>query len=220
MKGKATTVLCACLVAVMASEPSVARELYRYVNEQGNTVIDYQVPAELIQNGYEVLSEGGAVLRVVPRQLTEEEMRTLSDRERSARDAKEMRERQRKRDESLLLRYSSVEDIEAARERALGELRIRITMLRSNNRSLKTKVEAEQLKAANIERGGGTVSVNTVTRIDDLQQEIAMTDNAIKDREQEIVEVEKSYQKDIDRFKVLADLVKMRRASLASQNGN
>lgn len=217
MKREAITVLGAGLVASLLSAPVEARDLYRYVNEQGNTVIDYQVPSELIKNGYEVLSEDGMVLRTVPRQLTEEERRNLSEQERLARNVEEMRKRQRKQDESLLLRYSSVEDIEAARDRALGELRIRITMLRSNNRALKTKVESEQLKAANVERSGGQVPIITLTRIDELQQEIAMVESAIQDREGEIVAVEKDYQKDIDRFKLLADLVKIRRANLANK---
>lgn len=217
MKREAITVLGAGLVASLLSAPVEARDLYRYVNEQGNTVIDYQVPSELIKNGYEVLSEDGMVLRTVPRQLTEEERRNLSEQERLARNVEEIRKRQRKQDESLLLRYSSVEDIEAARDRALGELRIRITMLRSNNRALKTKVESEQLKAANVERSGGQVPIITLTRIDELQQEIAMVESAIQDREGEIVAVEKDYQKDIDRFKLLADLVKIRRANLANK---
>lgn len=217
MKREAITILGAGLVASLLSAPVEARDLYRYVNEQGNTVIDYQVPSALIKNGYEVLSEDGMVLRTVPRQLTEEERRNLSEQERLARNVEEMRKRQRKQDESLLLRYSSVEDIEAARDRALGELRIRITMLRSNNRALKTKVESEQLKAANIERNGGQVPIITLTRIDEFQQEIAMVESAIQDRESEIVAVEKDYQKDIDRFKLLADLVKIRRANLANK---
>lgn len=217
MKREAITILGAGLVVSLLSAPVEARDLYRYVNEQGNTVIDYQVPSELIKNGYEVLSEDGMVLRTVPRQLTEEERRNLSEQERLARNVEEMRKRQRKQDESLLLRYSSVEDIEAARDRALGELRIRITMLRSNNRALKTKVESEQLKAANIERNGGQVPIITLTRIDEFQQEIAMVESAIQDRESEIVAVEKDYQKDIDRFKLLADLVKIRRANLANK---
>ena len=83
--------------------------MYRYTNDEGNKVVAYQVPPEFVANGYEILSPTGALIDVVPRQLDDGE-----------REAAAEQERLRKWDESLLLRYSSVEDIEAARERARG----------------------------------------------------------------------------------------------------
>lgn len=208
------TVALSALMMVL-SLPADAKQLYRYLNAEGNIVIDYQVPAELIKNGYEVLGKDGTVLREVPRQLTQQELQDLSDEEKRQKTELEEKERIRKWDESLLLRYSSVEDLDAARERALRELRIRITILRGNARSLKSSVEAEQAKAANVERAGGEVDMSLLDRIDTLQQEIAVIERAIKDRQKEIVEVEKSFQKDIERFEMLTDLVKMRRQKSA-----
>lgn len=208
------TVALSALMTVL-SLPADAKQLYRYLNAEGNIVIDYQVPAELIKNGYEVLGKDGTVLREVPRQLTQQELQDLSDEEKRQKTELEEKERIRKWDESLLLRYSSVEDLDAARERALRELRIRITILRGNARSLKSSVEAEQAKAANVERAGGEVDMSLLDRIDTLQQEIAVIERAIKDRQKEIVEVEKSFQKDIERFEMLTDLVKMRRQKSA-----
>ena len=54
-------------------------------------------------------------------------------------------QRLREWDESLLLRYSTVADIEAARERALRDLRIRLSILKGNKRSLKQQAENYQI---------------------------------------------------------------------------
>ena len=56
---------------------SAAAELYRYKNEDGITVLDSHVPARYVKNGYTILSLDGRVLEVVPRALTEEEIRRL-----------------------------------------------------------------------------------------------------------------------------------------------
>ncbi len=80
-------------------------------------------------------------------------------------------ERLRQWDESLLLRYSTIEDIEAARSRALSSLLINVSILKSNTRSLKQQVENYQAQAANIERRGGEVDVQRLGAIEDLQGE-------------------------------------------------
>ena len=72
-----------------------------------------------------------------------------------------------------MLRYSTIEDIEAARERALRDLRIRVSILKSNKRSLKQQVENYQAQAADLERSGKEVDVERLQVIEDLQGEIA-----------------------------------------------
>jgi chemotaxis protein histidine kinase CheA len=201
------------LFSLLFAELSMSRDLYRYRNEDGNVVVDYTVPPELVHQGYEVLDEDGSVKEVVPRQLTEEERLSRSAEERERERLEEEKERLRKWDESLLLRYSSIEDIEAARERSLRELRIRVSILKSNTRSLKQQVESNQAKAADIERSGGTVPVEILENIENLQQEIAYTERSIAERQNEMEEVRQSFQRDIDRFQLLLDYVELRRGN-------
>ena len=54
---------------VISGANAYARDMYRYTNDQGNTVVDYKVPPEFAARGYEVLNEKGAVIEVVPRAL-------------------------------------------------------------------------------------------------------------------------------------------------------
>ncbi len=195
-----------------------ADKLYRYRNAEGNVVVDYQVPAEYVAKGYEVLNEEGVVLRVVPRELTEEEKKQANAQKKLEEAARAEEERLRQWDESLMLRYSTVEDIEAARERALDSLRIRMSILKGNRRSLKQKVENYQAQAAEIERAGHEVDEARLQAIADLQSEIAATDRAIQDRQGEIEKVSASYQADIERFQQLKELLEMRR-TLTNRSG-
>ncbi len=151
--------------------------------------------------------------------------RELSEEERQEQDAQRLLEeralaeerRLREWDESLLLRYSTVADIEDARERALRELRIRVNILKSNKRALGQQVENYQAQAADIERRGGEVDIERLQVIEDLQREIAATDRAIADRQREIEEVSAAYQADIERFTQLLEVVELRRKLLAQE---
>lgn len=210
------TAVIAAALAVLPLSVS-ATELYRYTNDRGNMVVDYQVPPEYVKNGYEVLNDEGVVVRVVPRELSEEEQKEADARNRLEAEALAEQQRLREWDEALLLRYSSIEDIEAAQERALRDLRIRVSILKSNKRSLKQQVENYQAQAAEMERMGKQVDEARLQAIADLQAEIAVSDRAIAERNREIEEVQAAYQADIERFTVLLDMVEFRRNMMARQ---
>ncbi len=183
-----------------------AGKLYRYTTDKGVIAVDDHVPPEFVKNGYEILTPDGRVVETVPRQLTGEE----GKRKRAAEaEAKRLQEW----DKNLLLRYSSIDDISAARERALREIEIRLSILRSNLTSVKSQVEREQEKAADIERRGGTVPEAIATNIDKLKLEAAGIEAAIAERTNEITTTRASYQRDIERFKTLQDVVQFRRSN-------
>jgi len=182
-----------------------AKQLYRYRNAEGSVVVDYQVPAESVGGGYEILNDKGVVIEVVPPEPTAEEK--VRDREAIAEQ-----ERLRKWDETLMLRYSTVADIEDARQRALGDLQIRMTSLRGNKRALKQEVENYQAQAADTERAGKSVGVERLRMIEDLQNEIAVTERAINERQREMEELSAAYSADIERFENLQEAVELRRS--------
>lgn len=208
---------CAALMLLLQVPVASAVELYRYTNDEGSMVIDYQVPPEHVKKGYEVLNDKGVVIRVVPRELTEEEQKEADAQDRLEAKALADQRRLQEWDESLLLRYSTVEDIEAAQERALMDLRIRVSILKSNKHSLKQQIENYQAQAAELERMGRPVDVQRLQAIEDLQAEIAATDRAIADREVEVAGVNAAFEADIARFTVLLDMVEFRRTMMAQK---
>lgn len=199
------------LLAGAVVTPALAANMYRYINEQGNLVVTFQVPPERVAQGYEVLNDKGQVIDVIPPAPNAEQRADLEAQERRAANAEAERQRLQAWDERLLLRYSTIEDIEAARDRALSDLKIRVSILKGKQRSLKQQVESYQAQAADQERLGREVDGKYLSAIEDLRSEIAATDRAIVEREHEIEKVEAEYQRDIDRFATLIDVVEMRR---------
>jgi hypothetical protein len=217
MRINAQTTFALVTVALLLAPLSLAAGLYRYTNDEGVTVVDYQVPVAYVGKGYEVLNKDGMVVEVVPRELTDEEKKVRNAQQELEYEARAEERRLREWDESLLLRYSTLEDIEAAQDRALRDLRIRLSILKGNKRSLKQQVESYQAQAADLERSGREVDVARIVAIEDIQAEIATTDRSINDRAQEIEEVSAAYQKDIDRFRQLLEVVALRKTLLAKQ---
>ena len=206
------------MVAVGLVAPAGADDkMYRYRNAEGVLVMDYQVPSDLVGNGYEVINKKGIVIEVVPRELTEEERQEKDAEKTRQLAAKAEEERLREWDENLMLRYSTVADIEAARDRALRDSEIRLSILRGNRRALKQKVENYQAEAADMERRGIKVDVERLRAIETLQSEIAATERAIVDRQGDIEELAATYQLDIERFEMLQDMVELRRTMHLNQ---
>ena len=196
---------------------ALSADFYRYTNDQGVTVVDDHVPPEHVKKGYEVVNEKGVVIRVVPRELTPEEQEVADAHKQQEQRALAEQQRLKEWDESLLMRYSTVEDIEAAKQRALMDLKIRVSILKGNKRSLKQQVENYQSEAAEMERLGAEVDVSRLSKIEDLQSEIATTDRSIDDRENEIEAVSEAYDADIERFTMLQSMVEFRRSIMAQE---
>ncbi|QEY59863.1 DUF4124 domain-containing protein [Pseudomonas sp. C27(2019)] len=157
-------------LSLLLSSSAYAVEYYRYIDERGITVINHQgVPAHLIGNGYEVLSEQGRVVRVVPRAPTPEEYRKIqADKE------------QAKSDRQLLLLYTRVEDIDRALERKVADIEGQISIARGNLLSTNSLKADLQSQAASQERAGRVVSEALVEQIKNatidqqrLQQQIS-----------------------------------------------
>lgn len=212
MKSNRVLNIGAGLAMIALAGLSVADDLvfYRYVNEQGNKVIVDQLPPEAVSRGYEVINRDGGLIRRVARQLTEEELLDQHSELAQERMRKEEERRLKAWDESLMLRYSAIEDIEAARERAIRSIHIRISILKSNRGSVKSEIELEQSRAADVERRGRAVPKELVEKINVLQDEIKDIEDSITAREQEVVDIQKRFQRDIERFTTLQDRIRLR----------
>jgi hypothetical protein len=147
-----------CLLLLGLAQPLAvgAAEFYRYVNDQGVTVLSRQgVPPEFIAKGYQVLNEQGRVIQVVPpAPSAAERRRLLVEKARAGTDAQ------------LLRLYTSPEDVDRALGRKLAELDVLIGLARGNLQSVRTQQGNLQSQAAEHERAGREVPEHLITQID------------------------------------------------------
>lgn len=150
-------------VAADPAQDTSAAEYYRYVDAQGQVVLNrLGVPTEYISKGYEVLNSKGRVIRVVPPAPSLEERKRLAEEKTKA-----------KSDTQLLRIYSEPADVDRARDRKLAELEGVIGVAQSNLGSLRTQQANLQAKAAEFERVGRQVPEHLLVQIDNLKAEQA-----------------------------------------------
>lgn len=207
------TMRCWIAAAVIAAAPLMAlgadNVYYRHRDSNGVTVIEKYVSPEAVRHGYEVVNAAsGEVIKTVSGELSDSERARQKAREAERQRREQEAEQQRKWDESLMLRYSDVDEIREAKLRALHEIDLRIKILRGNLKSVKDQIEAQQAKAADLERRGGSVPSQLLDNIARLKDEIAHSEERIRQREHDRAQTADSYDRDIERFKQLMEKIK------------
>lgn len=183
------------VLSALISSASFAVEYYRYTDERGITVINRQgVPPHLIGKGYEVLSEQGRVIRLVPRAPTPEEYRMLQEEKEQAR-----------KDRQLLLLYTRLEDIDRARERKVSDLDGQISIAQGNLLSVNSLQAEFREQAANQERAGRSVSPQLLRQIEQTSIDQQRLNKQISGYLRSKKHIESTYQQDRAR---LAELLK------------
>mgnify|MGYP000482806745 CR=1 FL=1 len=190
------------LSSAVSAEPG---RLYRYNDAQGRVVLNDRIPPELISKGYSILNRHGQVVKVVPRELTEEEI-TLRDGSKGERKQRALREaQQEKADQRLLTIFSNPEDAERARERKIEALDVIISINKSNIVRLRSEYDITQEQAAVQERAGKPVAEHLLEKVERFERQINKLEETNAAKEKEKLVVRESYAKDIERLKILIE---------------
>lgn len=180
-----------------------AKNFYRYKNSEGSVVIKDKVTKEMEKVGYDVISEQGKVIkRVAPSktlaELEEDRLKIIAEKNRLIEE-----EQQRHRDADLLRQFTSIGDIIRNRDSQLLALEKRIRIQHSKKDLLELQLEDQQQQAATYERLGQKVAKTVLNDIQASQDQIANTQMNTELLEKEKIRVEKSFERDIIRFKEL-----------------
>jgi hypothetical protein len=159
--GKLSALRGSLLLIALLPALAGASELYRYISDKGVVVLDRQgVPPQYMGKGYDVLDEQGRLLRSIPPAPSAEERERLNQAKLQANS-----------DTQLLRLYSSLEDVDRARERKLTELDGAIAAARGNLQALRTQQANFQSQAAEQERAGREVPESLLVQISNLKAE-------------------------------------------------
>lgn len=170
------------IAPTMAAEKAERAAYYRYVNAQGVKVMSHSIPPEFSQQGYEVLSESGRVIKVVPPALTAADIQAVEERNQLLEEYGQ-----------LARRYSSTQNIEEAKIRQLDRLDANISITRGNINNLKRQIDGLTSKAADFERAAKPIPTNVLDSLKKTQNELVVAENLMATRQAEKQQV-------IDRF--------------------
>jgi chromosome segregation ATPase len=169
--------LLALLLGLCAQSASAAPQVYyRYVDENGVSVLDHSIPPEYAQKGYEIVKVTGEVVKTVA-------PASAADVEAQAR--KQALLETRKDYERLSRRYSSLAEIESAKQRKLANLDTNIAILKGNITGLESQIIHIRAQAADVERAGREVPEAHLQKLADTRAELAGAKELLATREKE-----------------------------------
>ncbi|PPI82581.1 DUF4124 domain-containing protein [Marinobacter maroccanus] len=192
----ALSVKATALALALGFSAQVAANMYRYTDENGQIVISSTIPQEATKRGYDILSNNGRVIETIPPAPTEEE---IAAREAEKQRQKELAE-QREKDRALLKRFSHPDQAVKAMHRKIRELEGLIQLKRGNISVISSQLDNEQSRAADMERGGREIPEATLEKIRRLESQIRDIEREITSQTQEIEELRKAFEADIERL--------------------
>jgi hypothetical protein len=190
----------------LIAEPAAASRLYKWTDAQGQVHYSDRLPPDAAAREREVKSNRGLTLERVDAAKT----RAQLDQEQQAREQEEARrqaesEIQRKQaasDRTLLLTFSTTDEIERARDDRVAAVDGQIGLTRTRIDNLQDKLQRTRQQAINAERTGRNPQ-DLHQRILDMEQQVASYENFIKSREQERAEIISQFNADLSRYQEL-----------------
>ncbi len=175
-------------------------EYYRWIDKNGEIHYGDHVPAEDTDHGRDKINSGGRVVESVERAKTAEEIKLYQEQQRIAEIERQKAEEQAAYDRALMATFTSVEDMEQARDERISLIEQTIELSRSRlhkqqrelaklNKSRQRFIEKDQNLPPWIKRNEKQV----------LDQ-IAGIEEYIRDRELEKEQLRQQFNLDIQRF--------------------
>jgi hypothetical protein len=172
---KALTAIWVIGLSFTAAAPAAAG-MYKWVDEKGATHYGDVIPPQYVERGHQQLNGRGVVVKSTAPALTVEQ-RLASKREEEARQAAELKaQEQKRRDEALLLTFTSAAEIDGKRDRDLQPVDLAIANAQALIDSLERKAEEQHKRAE-------TFLSKNLPVPETLKQEIAATRADKQERE-------------------------------------
>ena len=197
-----TIVIFSALSGLTLSETAHAR-MKCWTNNEGVKECGNKIPPEYAQQGHQELGKSGVVREKTKRAKTDKE---LAEEKRLAQEkAKQEKQDAEKKnqDRILLATFSTVADIERARDERVTALEATIKLTKARNDKIQLDLDKRIQAAANAERAGKAPPEDLLNDIESLKRQTDNNNEFIDGKHAEQEEIKKAHAIDIERFKKL-----------------
>jgi hypothetical protein len=180
------------LAICMATSASWGQEFYRYKDADGQTVMDSMIPAQYVNGGYDVLNSRGQLIERVP---PVQEVDSLE-----AAQANQIADRALS-DQVLLTSYSTVEEIDAHRQRKLLAIEREMSIIETDQRVVQIEIDKAELEVS--EYAAEEVPPEVSGHLADLNSTILKLADQLARRQVDMVDIDEEVIGKMDRFRQL-----------------
>lgn len=176
-------------------------KMYKWTDKDGNVHYSDQIPPEANEYAREKINEQGVAVQRTERAMTPEELAAIRATERKAADEAKAVEDRRKADEALLNSYANEDDLVRAFNQRMDLLGQTIEARRIEINARETSLASLVAQAADLERGGRTVSDALKQMITGERAEIERQKQFLVKKEAEKLVAKSEYERDMALYK-------------------
>lgn len=190
-------------VLLVSQAGLAAGSLKKWKDKDGQWHFGDVIPPEYSQQAHEELNVQGRTVEVQKRAKTEAEIAEEKRLAAVEEEKQRMAEEKARHDRILLDTFSSVDDMEMARDGKVAAINTRISLAEKRIEKLQKDLDQRMETAAAQERSGKSPNQELKQDIDELHRQIKNQDEFIKTQNDEKEGVMASYAQDIERYKEL-----------------
>jgi len=186
------------VVGMLVTTAASAMQLYRYKDDNGNTVMAALIPPHLVSKGYDILNAQGRLVQRIPPALTEEQIRERDEAAEKKKQEELAAAKQAEEDQKLLKQYGTPDAVVSIMNRRLAEIDAVIVSRKAAIEASKNLITKSEEQAANIQRSGKKVGKRILDDIEMAKKEIAVSQSVIE-------QSQASYQQILSEFTVVVN---------------
>lgn len=193
----------ACFAAWLAlgAVPAAAAGVYKWIDDQGNVHYSDQMPADAVNKGGAVFDKQGRQIKKIDPTLTPAQVKAKEIEDERARVAAKAQEDRTRRDIALTHSYTSEEEIDFARTRALLAIESQIRSAETYVADLSRR--QQELKKSKLAYGDKPVPSALESELAGLDEELSRQDKVLQQRRAEITAINGKYEADKLRWREL-----------------
>jgi DNA repair exonuclease SbcCD ATPase subunit len=188
------------LPALLMATTAVAERVFKWVDSEGQVHYGNRVPPEYANKERKEINELGRTVKIYEAAMTpDEKMAAQKAAELEARK-KALDEKRAIHDRSLLATYASEQDMLLARDGKIASIEALLQLTSSRIESMKQRLHGLTEEAATYERSGKPLPHTVEAQIDNLRSQITRNEGFIREKEQELGDINIQFTDDISRF--------------------
>ena len=188
------------LPALLITSAAVAERTFKWVDNEGQVHYGNRVPPEYAKAERKVINEQGRIVKVYEAAKSPEEKAAAQKAADLEARKKVHNEKQAIHDRSLLATYASEQDMQLARDGRVASVEALLQLTNSRIESMKQRLLGLTEEAATYERSGKKLPHTLESQIKNLRAQITKNDAFVKEKEQELDDINRQFDNDISRF--------------------
>jgi Domain of unknown function (DUF4124) len=188
------------LPALLVATAAVAERTFKWTDNEGQVHYGNRVPPEYAQMERKEINEQGRTVKIYEAAKTPDERAAAEKAAELEARKKALDEEQATHDRSLLATYASEQDMQLAREGKVASVEALLQLTNSRIESMKQRLHGLTEEAATYERSGKQLPHTVESQINNLRSQITRNEGFVKEKEQELGDINKQFDADISRF--------------------